>query len=473
LVRRIADEKGEKMTGTTQFFSKAEAEKIRENAYRHLWLFGASLQKMKNTGGPLIFSKGEGCYLYDLEGNKYIDGHSGVWVVNAGHGREEIISAMTAQARQLDYALSEEGYANVTAIELAEKLVQLTQGEMDRVYFTCGGSESVEIALRMARVYHRLNGKPKKVKIIARRGSYHGATLFTLTVSAFDIFSKAIGPNPPGVERIAHPYCYRCEFGKTYPQCQCECARDLERKILAQGAETVAAFIGEPISTLSGAAIPPREYWERIRGICDKYNVILIADEIVTWFGRTGRFWGMEHFGLWPDIMAVAKGLTSGYAPLGAIITNKNFTRKIPDNAFLMPGYTFTGHPPSCAAGLANLRLLETENLIRNAENMGKYLYRELKKAIGTHRFTGEIRGIGMMVCIELVKNKQGKETFDISTGVCDILTDFFRKNGLYLRLVENYIHIAPPLVIQEDEIDAIVRVVARALAMLEEKFKI
>jgi putrescine aminotransferase len=201
--------------------------------------------------------------------------------------------------------------------------------------------------------------------------------------------------------------------------------------------------------------------------------VLLIADEIVTGFGRTGKCWGMEHFGVWPDIMTIAKGLTSGYAPLGGILTNKTFTRKIPDNAFLMPGYTFTGHPLSCAAGLANLQLMEAENLVQNAETMGKYLRLELNNAVGAHPFAGEIRGIGMMTCIELVKKKQGKESFDISSGISDCLTDFFRKNGLYLRLVENYIHIAPPLVVQKDEIDQIVRIVTRGLVMLEEKFKI
>jgi adenosylmethionine-8-amino-7-oxononanoate aminotransferase len=453
------------------FFTKQEAEILRGNANQFLWQFGTSLRKMKNSNGPLVFVKGEGCYLYDIEGNKYIDGHSGIWVVNAGHGQEKILNAMASQSNQLCYALSEEGYSNVTAIKLAEKLVRLTNQEMDRVYFTCGGSETVELALRMARVYHRLNNKPKKKKIISRRGSYHGATLFTLTVSDIDIFSKAIGPNPAGISRIANPYCYRCEFEKTYPQCHCECALDLEKRILAEGPETVAAFIAEPISTASGTAVPPAEYWLKIREICHKYDVLVVADEIVTGIGRTGKFWGMEHFGIWPDIMTLAKGLTSGYAPLGAMLTNKTFTRRIPDNAFLIPGYTFSGHPLSCAAGLANLEFIVENKLVENAEKMGKYLKHQLVKAIGHHKFAGDIRGIGMLTCIELVQDKNSKESFDLMSGISDYITDIFRENGLYLRVIGNFIHVAPPLIAQQQEIDLIVDIIDRAFAVLEKKF--
>jgi adenosylmethionine-8-amino-7-oxononanoate aminotransferase len=445
----------------------------KEAARKYLWQFGTSLQKMKNTDGPLIFERGEGCHLFDTDGNRYIDGHSGVWVVNVGHGNAAICRAMFEQAQKLGYALSEEGYSNTKAVELAEKLADCSGGEMNRTYFTCGGSEAVEIALRMARIYHRLNGKPKKNKIIARRGSYHGATLLSLAVSGFDIFSKAIGPTPEGIVKTAHPYCFRCEYKKTYPECGCECADDLEKKIVAEGPGTVAAFIAEPVSTSSGLAIPPAAYWKKVKDICDAHNVLLIADEIVTGAGRSGTFFGMEQFGIWPDIVTLAKGITSGYSPLGAVMTSKRFTANIPDNAFLIPGFTFTSHPVACSAALANLAILEEQGLLEHATKMGDLLKVELGNRIGSHKHTGDIRGIGLMVCVELVRDRKTNESFSSDLGITDKLTDFFRKKGLYLRIVENYIHIAPPLVVDEATTMEIAKIVECGVSALGHEIRI
>lgn len=440
-----------------------------ERATQSLWQFGTSLRKMRKTDGPLVFERGEGCYIYDTDGRQYIDGLSGVWVVNAGHGQESIVQAMSEQARRLGYALSEEGYANTAAIALAERLVALTGGEMDRAYFTCGGSESVEIALRMARLFHRMNRKPLKVKIIARRGSYHGATLFALTVSAFDIFSKAIGPNPEGVCRVAHPTCYRCEFGATYPSCDVQCADDLERMILSEGPETVAAFIAEPISTSAGVAIPPAEYWQRVRLICDRYDVLLICDEIVTGMGRTGYVLAMQGFGVWPDIVTLAKGLSSGYSPLGAVLTHRSFTEKVPDNAYLIPGFTFTGHPVSCAAALANLDIVTDPDLLDRVRRQGPFLEERLHSALGACRYVGDIRVSGLLACVEIVADRESKEPFAAPDKVAQFLTTYFLNHGLYLRIVENFIQIGPPLVVDTKVLDTLVDVVAAGLAALED----
>lgn len=444
---------------------------ISEKARKYLWQFGTSKGKMEKTDGPLIFNRGEGCYIFDVDGNKYLDGLSGAWVINAGHRQAEIISAMVQQMNRLNYALSEEGYANNIAVALAEKLCLLCYGKMNRVYFTCGGSEAVEISLRLARIYHRFN-QQKRYKIISRRGSYHGCTLFTITVSDFDILSNSIAPLPNGIAKCAHPYCFRCEFELEYPNCGINCARDFEAVILEEDPDTVAAFIAEPIATPTGIAIPPVEYWREIRRICDKYGVLLIIDEVVTAFGRTGKLFGMENFGVVPDIMIFSKGITSGYAPLGAVLTHQRITQKFPDNAFLMHGYTNTGHPLSCAAAIANINFIINHNLLDNAAAMGERLKDGLIQKIGDHPYVADIRGLGLMVGIEIVKDRKTKRSFAYHDNVSDFLTSYFRENGVYLRLIDGYIHIGPPLIIKEAEIDTIVNVIGNGLNALYQQMR-
>lgn len=226
-------------------------------ARSRIWQFGTSLRKMERSGGPLVFDRAEGCHLIDTDGRRYLDGLSGVWVVNAGHGNLHIVEAMARQGMRLGYALSEEGFANTAAIELAERMVAASGGRYDRVYFTTGGSESVEIALRFARLFHGATGRPDKRTVVSRTGSYHGATLFTLGLSSYDLFSNAIGPLPPGRAKAAHPSCHDCPFALTYPTCGIRCATDLAEVIDGLGADTVAAFVAEPVSTSAGVAVPP------------------------------------------------------------------------------------------------------------------------------------------------------------------------------------------------------------------------
>lgn len=446
--------------------------RLREMARQNMWQFGTSRQKMVKKDGPLVFESAKGCWLKDVEGNSYFDALSGVWVVNAGHGENRIAQAMGKQAAEMAYALSEEGFANVRGIELSEKLLEVLPDEFDRVYFTSGGSESVEMALRMARVYHKLQRKPRKTQFISRRGSYHGATLLTISVTGNEYLSNAVSPPPPGLSKIAQPYCYRCEFGhENCSGCELACAKELETAILQAGAENVAAFIAEPISTASGVAVPPREYWKEIRRICDEYEVLLILDEVVTGFGRLGTMFAMEYFDIIPDIVVMAKGITSGYSPLGAIATNRKITAKIPDRAFLIPGFTYTGHPVSCAAALANLSVYEQDHLVNNAYERGEQMKRLFHEKLDNHPYVGDIRCAGLLTCIEYVKNKETRMPFNFNEGVSELLSDYFFRNKVYVRMMDGYIHIGPPLTITEEEVEWLTDVVKGAFEHLAEVF--
>jgi putrescine aminotransferase len=451
---------------------KLTTEQYQSNARQYIWQFGSSLNKTIEDQGPLVFERAENIKVFDTDGNEYIDGMSGVWVVNAGHSNRKIIDAMTKQINSVAYALSEEGYSNTTAIKLAHRLISAIPFPMERVYFTCGGSESVEIAIRFSRVYFKLTGKPRKNKIIARRGSYHGATLLAFSISDFDIFTNAFGPTPQGITRTAHPYCYRCEFGLQPNTCECQCAEDLNIVIEREGSDTVAAFIAEPISTASGVAIPPAGYWKRIRDICTKHGVLLIADEIVTGFGRTGKLFGMEHFDVAPDIMLFAKGITSGYAPLGAIVMSKHLAETVPASAFLVPGYTFASHPVSCAAALANIEYILDERLAEQAAKIGTHLLVRLKNGLINHPFSGDIRGIGLLICVELVRDRTTKRQFNFDSPIADILTQSLRSRGLYLRLKNDQIHVAPPLTTSINEADQIADVILESLNELPDKLQ-
>jgi len=441
---------------------------LREKARKNLWQFGTSRTKMQNKDGPLVFHHAEGNWLFDADGKSYFDALSGVWVVNAGHGQKRIADAMARQAQEMGYVLSEEGFANIRAIELSELLLRTFPSGFERVYFTCGGSEAVEIALRTARVYQRLQNKPRKNRFISRRGSYHGATLLTLSMNGNELLSHAAGPPPPGLIKVAHPYCYRCEFSHYDERvCNIDCALDLEEAIVREGPDNVAAFIAEPISTAAGVAVPPKKYWREIRRICDKYDVLLILDEIVTGFGRLGAMFAMEYYDILPDIVVVAKALTSGYSPLGAMVTSRKITSGIPDRAFLIPGYTYSGHPVSCVAAMENLSILIEDDLVHNAQERGRQLKALLREKLGDHPLVGDIRGVGLLLCIEIVRDKHKRTPFSYEDGITDMLSEYFLSRRVYIRLIEGYIHLGPPLTVTDSEIIWLAELVADALGYL------
>jgi len=435
------------------------------SALRYLFIPLVDREELARSGGPLIFARGEGCYLYDTEGRRYLDALSGVWVVNVGHGRREIAQAIQEQLEQLEYMLAEEGFANIPAIRLAERLASLTPGSLDRTFFTLGGSESVEFALKLARQYHLIASGRPRFKVISRRASYHGTTYFAMTVTGFDNFAQMFGPVVPGVKKVPQPSCFQCELDLHYPDCGVRCAESIEDLIAREGPDTVAAIIAEPVSTSAGVAIPPPEYWPRLREICDRYGILLIADEVVTGFGRTGRMFGVEHWNVVPDIMTVAKGLTSGYQPLGGVIVRREVAEVL-DRTGLSHGFTYSAHPVACAAALANLDIIQREGLVDNAAQMGTYLLRVLEDALGDHPLVGGIRVIGLLAAIDLVRDRQTGERFPPHAQVGKRLRTWLLENGLYCR-VGQQVQLGPPLCITRTEINHMVDVLRAGLDWL------
>ncbi len=425
-------------------------------ARNRIWQFGTSHRKMERIDGPLVFDRGDGAYLFDSAGRRYIDALSGVWVVNAGHRHPDIIAAITAQAARLGYALSEEGFANTAAVELAERLAQVTGGVYDRAYFTTGGSESVEIALRMARLYHSATGRPTKRIVISREESYHGATLFTLGLSSYDMFSGAIGPLPGGLAKVPHPTCADCPFSQEYPQCGVQCARALATTIECLGPEKVAAFVAEPVSTSAGVAVPPPEYWPIVREICTKYGVLLVADEVVTGVGRGGEFLATGRLGVQPDIVALAKALTSGYAPLGAVLTHRGITAGMPSNALLIPGFTFTGHPIACAAASVNLDVLCRSEVLQGVDRKSDRLAKALQDRLGGRPYVGGIRVFGLIAAVDIALPAARGRGLPGIDQVSQLISGWLLESGLYTRVVEGRIQLGPPLLGPDELMDDI-----------------
>ncbi len=440
-------------------------------ARSHLWQFGTSHRKMARTGGPVVFAAADGCHLVDSAGRRYIDALSGVWVVNAGHNHPGIVEAMSAQAGRLGYALSEEGFANTAAVDLACRLTEAVGGVYDRVYFTTGGSESVEMALRFARLYHSARGMPGKRTIISREGSYHGATLFTLGLSSYDLFSQAIGPVPDGLVKVPHPTCADCPLNLAYPGCGVRCAGVLADTIERLGPETVAAFIAEPVSTSAGVAVPPPEYWPTIREICSRYDVLLVADEVVTGVGRCGDVLASEGFGVQVDIVAMAKALTSGYAPLGAVLTHRDITAGMPENALLIPGFTFTGHPVACAAATANLDVLCRPEVFAGVRRKSQRLADALRDRLAGRPYVGDIRVYGLLAAVDItpptVRGRPHSGRLPGAAELSQLMSGWLLDGGLYTRVVEGCVQLGPPLVAPDELMDEIADHLAAAFDRL------
>jgi adenosylmethionine-8-amino-7-oxononanoate aminotransferase len=408
-----------------------------------------------------IVDRGEGVYLFDVKGKKYIDASGGPFVVNIGHGVPEIIAAMEEQARKVCFPYAG-NFASEAQVELAEEVIQFCPPGMSRVYFVSGGSEANEVALKLARQYHLERGEPSRVKIIGRWQGYHGATLAALAMGGHTHYRKDYLPYMMNFPHIHAPYCYRCRFGREYPSCGIVCAQELEKTIINEGKETIAAVISEPVTGSSlGALAPVPEYFPIIREICDRYGVLLIVDEVITGFGRTGKNFGIEHWGVVPDMIVTGKGISSGYTPLGATIVHEKifdvFTRSKRSSFFL--GYTYAGNPLSCAVGLAVLRYLKEKKLVERAAQMGARLFGQLE-GLKKIPIVGDIRGKGLLLGIELVQDAQ-KNPFPRSRKLAEsIVRKAFAKgvillpgHGLEGGVVGDLLMLAPPFIIREEEI--------------------
>ncbi|MBW2085818.1 MAG: aspartate aminotransferase family protein, partial [Deltaproteobacteria bacterium] len=360
---------------------------------------------------PILITKAEGVYLYDSSGARFIDASGGPMAVTIGYGRKEVAEAAKRVLEQVSYILPV--FASEARIELVKRIKKLMPPELNQVYFCSGGSEANEAAIKFARQYHVLAGREAKYKIVSRNLSYHGMTLLALSIGDVKVRQRDFIPMLFKNPRVEPSYCYRCPFGKEYPGCDIDCAFDLEKKILEEGPETVMAFIAEPIvASAGGGLVPPPEYFPIIRETCDKYDVLLIVDEVVTGFGRTGKNMGMDHFNVVPDIATFAKGTSSAYAPLAGMAVKEELTDLFKEKeAEFQHLYTFSGHPLSCAIGNEVQRIIEEEGLIGRAEEMGQYLEKKLLE-LEEFPMVGNIRGKGMLWAIEFVKDKATKEPF-------------------------------------------------------------
>ena len=415
---------------------------------------------------PTIFVKGEGAILTTIDGREYIDGLSCLWNVNAGHGRAELAEAAAEQMRSLAFASNYTGSANVPAIRLAAKLAEIAYPSLNSVYFTSGGAESNESAFKTARFYWKAHDKPDKVKIISRNWAYHGVTMAAMSATGMAPYHKMFAPLMPNFLQIAAPYRYQCKYCSDQPDCTLGCANELEETIQRQGPDTVAAFIAEPVQGAGGVIVPPPQYFPRIREICDQYDVLFIADEVITGFGRTGKLFALEHWGVEPDIMSFAKAITSGYLPLGGIMLSDRIQRAILDVPIAnrwMHAYTYSGHPTCCAVGLANLDIILGEKLPERAAVVGKRLLDGLN-GLADHPNVGEVRGLGMIAAVELVADKATRAPFDASLNIGGRVAREFRARGLYTRARGDVICLAPPLMTPEEQIDRLVSIVSESV---------
>jgi len=448
-----------------------DANFIIENNARHVW-HPMIDPKMSTENPPVIVSESDGVYIGDIDGKKYLDCTASLWNVNAGHNRAEIKQAIVDQLDKLAYYNTFGNASNPPSIALSALLMEMLEPEgMSRVLFSSGGSDAVEGALKISRQYWKLVGKPEKTKFFSLKNAYHGVHFGGLSVSGGIPWRRAYEPALPGCFQIDSPYLYRNDWTEDPEELGEICATMLAREIEHQGPDTVAAFIAEPVQGAGGMIVPPANFWPRVREVCDKFDVLLIADEVVTGFGRTGSMFGSRHWGVKPDIMCLAKGINSGYVPLGATIVNQRIVEaweKDDPMAPIMHGYTYSGHPLACAAALANLEIVIEEDLPANAGAVGGY-FLECLNEFTQYPSVGDVRGIGLMLAIEFVRNRETKEPIPAFDPYLMAIQKICRDEGVWVRIQANKMIFSPPLVFEKTHVDKALDAVHTALNKLSE----
>lgn len=426
-----------------------------------------------------VIDYGEGVFLYDKSGKRYLDGSGGVHVVSVGHGVKEIAEVAGEQTRRCAFAFNAH-FTSEPQHALAAKVLEMAPEGMARVYFVSGGSEANEVALAIARQYYIERGKPSKHRFVARWRSFHGTTIGAISMTGHSIRRTSYMPYLLNFPHIEPSFCYRCTFGKTYPRCDLDCAWDLERTIKNEGPDSIAGFIAEPVvGTTAGAVVPPKEYFPIVRDICDRYDVLLVADEVITGGGRTGKNFGMQHWGVTPDIITMGKGLASGYTPLAAIILHdKVFSTfaqgPVPSTFFI--GHTYSGNPVSCAVGLAVQEYIQRHDLVNHCAEIGAYLKQRMEERLSSRPIVGDIRGIGLLLAIEFVKDRATHATFERKLRVAETFNRMAFENGLVLisgnGTVDGYqgdhILVTPPFTLSRSEADLIVDLLEKTAIDLE-----
>ncbi|MDX2036691.1 MAG: aspartate aminotransferase family protein [Isosphaeraceae bacterium] len=442
----------------------AEAQVSEERFLRQIFVRDQMHEWSKH---PLIMNRAEGVRYWDVNGKEYLDALSGIYVASVGHGNRRVIEAIREQLDRLTFSPPMHG-TNPLAIQLANLLAELAPGDLSAVKFQCGGSEVTEAAIKLARQYHRLTGNPGRYKIISRYQSWHGSTLGALSASGLKSRKTVNEPSAPGFIHVFPPTCYRCPFGKVHPDCRITCATLIDQVIEMEDPATVAAIMVEPIGHTGGVIDPPEEYLPLLREICDRHGILLIFDEIITGIGRTGRMFAAETFGVVPDVICVAKGLSGGYAPISAMICRKPiadaFWGPIESNPGFVEGHTFEGNPISCAAGIAVLREIIERDLCGNARIQGERLRRGFEAIAARYGIVGEIRGKGLLQALEFVSDPRTRSRFPANPGLGMEVGRRALEHGLLCRFDPHWIAFGPPLVSSSDEIDAMVAILDRSL---------
>jgi putrescine---pyruvate transaminase len=421
--------------------------------------------KALSAKGSRIITRAENIYLWDSDGAKILDAMSGLWCVNVGYGRQELIDAATRQLKELPFYNSFFQTATPPAIELAELLTEVTPPGFEHVFFSGSGSEGNDTIVRMVRRYWDVLGQPGRSVIIGRINGYHGSTMAGASLGGMAGMHAQGGLPIPGIAHIEQPFWFGLGRGKTREAFGLEAAGWLEAKILEVGADKVAAFIGEPVQGAGGVIIPPSTYWPEIQRICDKYGILLVSDEVICGFGRTGNWWGCETFGFKPDLMTFAKGVTSGYIPLGGVMVGDRVAKVMIDQGGeFNHGYTYSGHPVACAVAVANIRLIQRERLVESVrDDLGPYLAQHFA-ALAQHPLIGEAQSVGMMGALQLVRDKASGALFDESLEVGMVCRGHCFANGLIMRAVGDRMIIAPPLVMTHAQIDEMAALIRKCL---------
>lgn len=444
----------------TEFLSETE-EIVRNN--QDYTLFSWSKQKGLN---PIAVKYAKGVYLYDYEDKRYIDFSSGLINVNIGHGNQRVTEAVVEQMQQVSYVTP--GCVTKARGELGKKLAEITQGNLTKTLFTVCGATAIENAIKLARMY------TGRHKIIARYRAFHGSSYGAMTAGGDPRKLASDSQQAPNIIHVEDPYCYRCPWGKEITTCSRECVSHIERVIEFEGPENIAAILMEGESGSSGCIKYPPDYLQKVRALCDKHGILLIADEVMSGFGRCGEWFAVDVHGVVPDMIATAKGITAGYLPLGALIVSDKIAAHYDDRP-LMLGLTYSAHPVTCAAGVEVLKIYEDEHLIENARAMGEYIEQRVEEMKGRHVSIGDFRNTGLLGCLELVKNRSTKEPmapFNAKPDEMAIMNKVagkLKELGMYAFVRWNYVFIAPPLSITKDQVDEGLAIISQALSIADE----
>ncbi|MCB1493113.1 MAG: aspartate aminotransferase family protein [Rhodobiaceae bacterium] len=445
----------------TRFNQKPTAELQALDASHHFHPF--SHMESLNAEGSRVIVRAKGIWLEDSEGKRILDGMSGLWCVNVGYGRDEIVEAVERQMRELPYYNTFFKSTHLPAIELSSKLAEITPDHINTVFFCGSGSEANDTVIRMVRHYWAAVGEPDRQIIISRKNAYHGSTIGGTSLGGMSAMHGQ-GGVLPGIHHIDQPYWFGEGDGMDPAEFGLARARALETAIEEIGPDKVAAFIGEPIQGAGGVVIPPATYWPEIQRICDKYGILLIADEVICGFGRLGEWFGSDHFGIRPDLMPMAKGMSSGYLPIGGVGLSDRVAEVLGAHGEFFHGYTYSGHPACCAAAVANIAILEEENVLDHVRTVAAPRLKQKWLALGDHPLVGEARMEGLVGALELVPAKGTPKRFEDKGTVGTICRDISFGNGLVMRAVGDAMIIAPPLVITPDEIDQLAALAKKTL---------